>query len=128
MVILDFIFILCQVRLHQLIHPGLHRLLHPRVGGRRLLLVHHRSAGYHRISGAVCFVRLKKSENDLILNSMILVVGMQDLLRATEYTGASGVYAIRCTYLDTCYSAPQVLPGNTGILSQVLPDWAANGG
>ena len=32
---------------------------------------------------------------------MILVVGMQDLLRATEYTGASGVYAIRCTYLDT---------------------------
>ena len=34
-----------QVRLHQLVHTGLHRLLDRCPTGRRVLLVHHRTAG-----------------------------------------------------------------------------------
>ena len=41
----SFEYIDNQVRLHQLVHPGLHRLLHPRVRGWRVLLVHHRPPG-----------------------------------------------------------------------------------
>ena len=86
----------CQVWLHQLIHPGLHRLLHPCFRGRRILLVHHSSAG------GVLEKLFSNIRNNKIISfqniSIKMIVHWQDLLRATEYTGASGVYAIRFSF------------------------------